>query len=367
MTLGVRPVRVGIIESIPSLPIHSSVLIAAVAGLFLAALILRAQRLPDQPVERHPGLTARQARLARKRALRRMQRRAERKERRAHMSMTARDQANAKATATSDGPATPNIAAPRRQAAATDSGTGFRIYWGRTLLAAAALLGLLGGIVTGVLSLVSVVSWWVPAACAGVLVLSVVSLQVSAAVRRRRKRRRRVEAAMAAAMYPLEDAATGAASQPQAGETSAVNSQDSTHASRDASGPFNVLGADAAGRGGPDSLVTLDEDGLPENPERLFAAVTGTEQPTQAAKAALFDRTDSGESWEPREVPQPKYLAAEKAERAEAEPLSTPEAPKPSQDVKLRQPAAPASSSADVPAATDRSLDLDAVLKRRRA
>lgn len=61
MTLGLWPQMAGIIDMIPSLPIHSSVLIPLVAGLFLAALILRAQRLPKQSGQQNLGLTTRQA------------------------------------------------------------------------------------------------------------------------------------------------------------------------------------------------------------------------------------------------------------------------------------------------------------------
>lgn len=130
--------------------------------------------------------------------------------------------------------------------------------------------------------------------------------------------------------------------------------------------PFDALAADDAGQGGPDSLVSLDEDGLPEDEQRLFG---------EQAAAIPFDQSedhaepvpDQRQPWQPREVPQAHYMVAERAERPEAEPIQT-QQPEPTSEVKLKQPAAaPAAPDEQSVDAEQHSIDLDAVLKRRRA
>lgn len=368
MTLGPRSETVGVIESIPSLPIHSSVLFVVIAGLFLAALILRARRLPAQS-QRAAGLTAGQARRARRRVQRRMKRHrvpsADHEPQNisgAEVITLAREGTMSQTTQRSAERSGAEAAAPQ-----------FRIYWGRTLLSITAVVALLVAITTAVLALAGPLAWTLPAISAAVFLLSMAGLQVSAAVRRRRKRRARVEHAIQAAMN----------ADPRVREQIAQRQRSASAAGADLgitaeSAPFDALSADTAGQGGPDSLVKLDEDGLPDNADRLFGeqaakapqtAAAGPAQP--AAPAALFDQsTESSTTWEPREVPHPKYLVAEKAERAEPQPLEAPQSPAPSADTKLKQPAAPAAPQSppedEAPAAPP-SIDLDAVLKRRRA
>lgn len=350
MTLGLWPQMAGIIDMIPSLPIHSSVLIPLVAGLFLAALILRAQRLPKQSGQHNLGLTTRQAHAARRRAYRSGRlRSAERDNRETQMSSI-----NAKESR------------PSSSQGRGPEGESFRIHWGRTIFAAVGLLALLIGSGTALaVPLVTAMTWTVPAICAAVLVASLVSLQVTAAVRRRAQRRDRVERAMREAMNPEPQVRQQAHTVPTAAETHAQQSPEVAEAGQRRSGPFDALSADEAGQGGPDSLVTLDADGLPDSADRLFSH--------QDAPAVIFDQVPSvvhpspgsAETWDVRTVPAAHYMVAAKAERPDPEPLAKQE-PVPSQDVKLKQPAA----SPEKPAASSgsqESINLDQVLQRRRA
>lgn len=367
MTLGPRSETIGVMESIPSLPIHSSVLFVVIAGLFLAALILRARRLPAQS-QRTAGLTAGQARRARRRVQRRMKRRrvpsADREPQNisgAEVITLAREGTMSQTTQRSAETRGAEAAAPQ-----------FRIHWGRTLLSLTALVALLVAITTAVLALTGPLAWTLPAISGAVFLLSMTALQLSAAARRRRKRRARVEHAIHAAMNADPHVRAEIAQRQRSASAAGADLGITAEAA-----PFDALSADAEGHGGPDSLVRLDEDGLPDNADRLFGeqaaqaqqtAADSTAQP--AAPAALFDQsTESTTTWEPREVPHPKYLVAEKAERAEPQPLEAPQTPAPSADTKLKQPAAPAAPQPpeeEAPAPPP-SIDLDAVLKRRRA
>lgn len=357
MALGSRSETAGVVESIPSLPIHSSVLFVLIAGLFLAALVLRARQMAVRS-HRTPGLTLRQARAARRRAQRRVQRRRGQAEgagkqtiSNAGVTSLAREGTMSQNTQQH---AAPTAAAGDRQ---------FRIHWGRTLLTLTAAAALLLGISTAVVAGFTALAWSVPLVCAGVLVLSMVGLQINAAARRRRKRRQRVERAMMEAMEsrvePPNRVGAGQPSGVQAGPRASGAVKPS---------PFDALTSDSEGQGGPDSLMTVDEDGLPVSAERLF----GTEAPkANPEEAGLFDQSTVSRvpAWEPREVPHPKYLVADKVERPEPEPIESPQAPAPSADTKLKQPAAPAAQERVEPEVTGEgtSIDLDTVLKRRRA
>lgn len=157
--------------------------------------------------------------------------------------------------------------------------------------------------------------------------------------------------------------------------------------------PFNALSHDERGAGGPASLQTVDVDGIAEGVGQTLPEAAPPEVGYQVATPGS---DSTGGVWEPREVPKPRYLTAAKADRTVPEPLET-EPVRASPDVKLRQPAAPPvspsaatparaesgdeeaqsagkpASPAEVPFEADRSrrpkpaLDLDEVLKRRRA
>ncbi|MDZ5078729.1 hypothetical protein [Nesterenkonia sp. HG001] len=313
MTLGIGRLEMAIINVIHSLPIHSSVLFALIAGLFLAALIIRAQRLPSRPSE-----TSR---------------------RRASMSATT-SRGGASAASTTGAPA----AQPASR---------FTVHWGRTSVVLLGLLALLTATVTGVLAAATSLTVTVPLISGAVFLASLATLRTMAASRRRRRRRRRLDAALREAMNPDVDEA--GLRRPTVPSTAAAVTE---HSAR--TGPFDALSSDERGVGGPRSLQEVDADGLPVDLAETFPA---GEQPAPAAASPA-------EPWEPRELPKPKYLEVEKAERPLPEPI-TPEAPKPSADVKIGRAASGPAVAPPTPArpqtAVQQSLDLDAVLKRRRA
>lgn len=338
MTLGLPPQTAGILEMIPSLPIHSSVLIPLVAGLFLAALMLRAQRLTKQSGQQTRGLTTRQARTARRRASRKRARSAGPNDRGTEMSRINAEESS------------------RPGAGAQEtSPEGFRIRWGRTLLTAAGLLAIIGGIGSAIaVPFVSALTWTVPAVFGAVLVASLISLRASAVVRRRAHRRARVERAMRDAMSPEPQVSRDA---PPTSAASAAPDD----AEQQAAPPFNALNADEAGQGGPDSLVTLDEDGLPDSADRLFAHRDAAVQHQHLSSTGAR----SEETWDVRSVPAAHYMVAAKAERPEPEPLQQ-QAPVPSAGVKLKQTAASPERAAGG-SDSQESINLDQVLQRRRA
>lgn len=352
MTLSIRLLPAGIIDMIPSLPVSTSILIPLVAGLFLAALVLRAQRLPARPLP-DEGLTARQARIARRRVQRSRTLRGVRKANKG-TQMTENDDA---ATPTSD----------------------FRIYWGRTAVALLGLLALVGAVGTAIAApFVASLTWLVPTLCAAVLVASLVTLQVMAAVRRRNVRHRRVERAMQEAMNARGETGVDLAQRQRSATAAAAklgiaeqSSAGAASAERTGERPFDAMTSDAAGKGGPDSLLSVDADGLPTDAERLFAA-SESEAGKASPEQKLLSDQSSAASWDPREVPSAKYMVAEKVDRPEPEPIQT-QSPAPEGEVKLKQSAASAHSpgavrSSESPAsAAPQSIDLDHVLRRRRA
>lgn len=334
MTLGLDRTEAAIINAIPSLPIHSSALLVLVAGLFLAALVIRAQRVSarESAPQKRQGLPARQAQAARRRVQRLRRQVLERRERRANMTVT------------------------------TDST--FTIRWGRTLVALVGVIALLTAAVTGVLAAAGSLLAAVPLAALGVFVLSLVTLRTMAVARRKRQRRERIESAMREAMYPDAESSAQRPDVPGA--------------------PFDALSSDERGAGGPNSLQQVDEDGLPVEVERTFAEAPAMDAAAlqQAHRAAA--QSDAAQSqqgvWEPREVPKPKYLQAEKAERPLPQPMEQEEAKCPSTEVKLSPNAQAAPPQQDQPQQAEpkkteqkqkteksRSMDLDEVLKRRRA
>lgn len=369
MTLSIRLLPAGIIDMIPSLPVSTSILIPLVAGLFLAALVLRAQRLPAQPLPGN-GLTARQARVARRRVQRSRKLRGVRTANKG-TQMTQKQDARPSRAQTSAESA--GVKTGSTHSAAPTSG--FRIYWGRTAVALLGLLALLGGAATAIaVPFVTSLTWLVPAVCAAVLAVSLVSLQVMAAVRRRNRRRRRVEEAMQEAMSSRTETDEDLAQRQRSATAAAARlgiAEDSsagvTSAQRTRQQPFDAMSSDSAGKGGPDSLLSVDADGLPTDAHRLFSD-SGAE--SEAMKVSLgqevlFDQS-SAESWEPREVPSAKYMVAEKADRPEPEPIQT-QSPAPEGEVKLKASAASPHSPETSASAAQQSIDLDHVLRRRRA
>ena len=138
----------------------------------------------------------------------------------------------------------------------------------------------------------------------------------------------------------------------------------------DAQVPFDALSAEPGSRGGPDSLISLDEDGLPTSAERLFAASdsAGRTEANDQSQTSRPAEPGTTESWNIREVPSAKYMVAEKAPRSEPEPLE-PEHPAPAGEVKLKQqPGTPPNTEQPADsAAPQESMNLNTVLRRRRA
>lgn len=229
----------------------------------------------------------------------------------------------------------------------------FTIRWGRTLVALVGVIALLTAAVTGVLAAAGSVLVAVPLTALGVFVLSVVTLRSMAVVRRRWQRRRRIESAMREAMYP--------------------DAEDSALRPAAVGAPFDALSSDVRGVGGPNSLQQVDEDGLPMEVARTFEQdpaehAAAVEQARRAAAQAEAAQPQS--AWEPREVPKPKYLEAEKAQRPLPQPLAQEETKRPSTEVRLSpgaQAAPPQKTDQKQKTEKSRSMDLDEVLKRRRA
>ncbi|WP_261623399.1 hypothetical protein [Nesterenkonia marinintestina] len=379
-----------VLTVIPDLPIHSSVLFAFAAGLFLAALILRAQRLPEGPTSSrtavrlgHPTIT----RLRRLRTVRGPRR--GRAERRAYMSEnTPRGGAGA---ATSR-PATDS------GASAAPADAGLTVHWGRAAVALVGVLALLVALVTAVVAAVGPMTFVPPLLALLVFAAAVVALRAMAVTRRRGRRREDLDAAIAEAMNPtLTTDEAASLRRPHVPTTAHTLTAHTLHAQQVS--PFDAMVSDARGSGGPRSLQEIDADGLPVDlastfdesdarpaPEHRPAAQTAQTAP--AAPAAQADRAaesaatpETGAQWRPREVPRPRYLEAEKASRPLPEPLRT-EDPKPTGDVRLNRDSALADSGGDLPAeqseipafstaphsgSGQQALDLDAVLRRRRA
>ncbi|WP_139084255.1 hypothetical protein [Nesterenkonia sp. F] len=263
------------------------------------------------------------------------------------------------------------------------SGGEFTVHWGRSAVALIVALALLTTLAAGLLVGVGVVPGPVPLVSGGVALLGVATLRTMAVVRRRRRRRARLDEALREAMNP--DVEASDVRRPSVPTTDRAATEARTS-------PFDALTHDESGRGGPGSLQELDADGLPRELGRTFADAPHEQPVPPAAHAASPAR-----AWEPREVPKPKYLEARAAERPAPEPL-VPEEPRPEGEVKLKDAAAQVraeqqaaagevSDASDVSDAQDaeaadevremprprrqvavqESLDLDAVLKRRRA
>lgn len=414
MILGASRHQTTMLTVIPDLPIHSSVLFAFAAGLFLAALIIRAQRLPERPASpwtaarlMHPTIT-RLRRLRRPRIPRRG-----RAERRAPMSEnTQRGGASTALAApeTREAPAAsagePVVEAP---AAATREPTAsFSVRWGRATVALLGVLALVTSVVTAVVAATGTITFTIPLIALLVFAAAVVGLRAMAVTRRRGERREQLDAALAEAMNPTLSSEEAAAQRRPHVPTTAHT----LHAQQAA--PFDAMISDARGSGGPRSLQEIDADGLPVDLAETFGdqselQSTPARAPQAAAQAApqrapqralqatpaepasqdtahtvrtAYPAEASGQ-WRPREVPRPKYLDAEKVTRPLPEPLR-PEQPVPSGDVRLNRGDAepahtahatsaaeasqiPAFSTAPHRGSGQQALDLDAVLRRRRA
>lgn len=349
--LGMEHTESAFLSAVQSLPIPSSALIALIAVLFLGTLVLRGQRqashieaMPPSSATAHPD-TDRGATMSstddssRTGSIPASASSAEASSAGASRAGST-DAAKARATGAETSPAEPGRSA--------QPGSGeFHLHWGRTLVALVGVLALLTALITGVLAPLTAIPAGLPLGATGVFLLSLAGLRTMAVLRRRSRRRARVQSAIEEAMNPLQ-------------------TQHWQH--RPDAGLFDALSADQRGAGGPNSLQQIDEDGLPVGLERTFGDEVQTSGPV------LGEAGEPVEPWQPRSVPRPKYLDLDKAQRQAPEALEV-QTPAPSSEVKLTQqrfldPQTPVEkpAAAQPPSAPKQdSMDLDEVLKRRRA
>ncbi|MBJ2120614.1 hypothetical protein I6N91_06425 [Arthrobacter sp. MSA 4-2] len=247
-----------------------------------------------------------------------------------------------------------------------------KIRRGRAAVALVGAAALPAALVTLVLAVVSVVSFWWPVAAVLVVAGAVATLRTLAV----RDRRARVNAAFAAAMSsrPLHqappstgDAALPGNATPEAGGKPAQARPTTVF---DAEKPAGAVEASAdaaeASAGTPEApaarLTAADLKAA-----ALAVAAAGAQE--AGAPAATTQAPVPGtDPWEPVEVPLPTYVAAEKAQRSAPAPLELPAEPKPTIRTPIKNTAAkaaPKGTTAQAPAGT--RLNLDDVLQRRRA
>lgn len=221
----------------------------------------------------------------------------------------------------------------------TPAPTPFTIRYARLTLALSGLALLLTAVVSAILLVFRVGSFWLPLVSLIGAAVAVVTLR-RLALRDLRERRARREARLAPIPTPARYLPK---QQPvEAKETSVFDAEAS---SREAARL---------------SAVELRQAALAV---ALAAGDTSAESPQDA----------KGSSWEPVEVPKPTYVAAPKANRPAPEPLDLPEAPKPVGKPVLKQGIeqveAAAAAQARVAGAKGQSAlsNLDDVLQRRRA
>ncbi|MFD1212619.1 hypothetical protein ACFQ36_11285 [Arthrobacter sp. GCM10027362] len=236
-------------------------------------------------------------------------------------------------------------------APAPGQAAGFRVRWGRTVLALVGLMAVAAFATGTLLALFGALPGSVPL-LALLTVAAVVVFLRRLAVRDRRQRAR----ARAA------KAGTGTASRATEPEQPVRHRETVL---------FNA-DAVADGKAAPAAPAPLSAEQLRAEALKVAAAA--------AAKASGPAAGVSGPAWQPVELPKPTYIDAAKAERPAPEPLPAPEVKKPTTKTYIKQDAAlkaPAAAAAAVPAGQDSQdghprpqagkLNLDAVLQRRRA
>ncbi|WP_294568562.1 hypothetical protein [uncultured Arthrobacter sp.] len=238
-----------------------------------------------------------------------------------------------------------------------------KIRRGRAAVALVGAAALPAALVTLVLAVVSVVSFWWPVAAVLVVAGAVATLRALAV----RDRRARVNAAFAAAMSsrPLHQAppSTGDAvlpgtATPQAGGKPAQARPTTVF---DAEKPAGAVEASAGTPEAPAARLTAADL------KAAALAVAAAGAPEANAPAATTQAPVPGtDPWEPVEVPLPTYVAAEKAQRSAPAPLELPAEPKPTVRTPIKNSAAKAAPKETAAPAGTR-LNLDDVLQRRRA
>ena len=223
--------------------------------------------------------------------------------------------------------------------------SGFKIRYGRTALALAALISLLTALIAGMLLPFGLGSGLLPVS-AFLVAFGSLALLRGLAVRDRRKK---VNAAFRAAM----GSPARRHSEPE---------RTPFHTPKPASQPERPLFDAEAQQPKPKPLTAAEL--------REAALAVALEAGDTSARTAA-DAGSAGETWQPVEVPKPVYVEAAKAERPAPEPLDLPEAPKAVGKPSLKQGtvAAPAAGPAPKPLTKAQSAlsNLDDVLQRRRA
>jgi hypothetical protein len=239
--------------------------------------------------------------------------------------------------------AAPDTAAAEPGASAAPGG--FRIRYGRTAIALAALIALLTAVIAGVLLPFGLGTALLPVS-AFLTAIGSLALLRGLAVRDRRKK---VNAAFSAAM---------SAPARREGQPERIPFQTPLPASQPESPLFDAEAHQPKAK--PLTAAELRE-------AALAVALEAGDTSARTAEAA----GSAGETWEPVDVPKPVYVEAAKAQRPAPEPLDLPEAPKAVGKPSLKQgtPAAPAAAPAAKPLTKAQSAlsNLDDVLQRRRA
>ncbi|MHA7263924.1 hypothetical protein ACX80W_12060 [Arthrobacter sp. TMN-37] len=235
----------------------------------------------------------------------------------------------------------------------------FRVRRGRAAVALAGAAALPAALVTLVLALVSVVSFWWPVAAVLVTAAAVATLRALAV----RDRRARVNAAFAAAMSS-RPVSTDAAPRAAAREAAAAPAPAHTVAVFDAEKPAPER-PETAGTGASEARTPGGAPAAALTAAELKAAalaVAAAEAPTAGPAVTASAPAPGTEPWEPVQVPLPTYVAAEKAQRSAPAPLELPEEPKPTVRTPIKN-----SAPKPAPAEAVARINLDDVLQRRRA
>ncbi len=216
----------------------------------------------------------------------------------------------------------------------------FQVKWGRTAIAAVALVAALTFIGTGIAAAFGAGTLLIAGISALVALLAIATLRTLAVMDRKKRADRRIEDAFDEAMNPALPAGVPVVA--HAGSSTVFDAASGTGST--------APGTTAAGR--PAKAATGSKDAGP----------TASTESVGSADAA----ESAGSSVAVPSVPRPTYLDAGEAQRAEPAPLVAPPVPPVSPGVKLKS-GVSAEYRAKVEATAHRTLDLDRVLERRRA
>ncbi|GAB3251234.1 hypothetical protein GCM10027562_11160 [Arthrobacter pigmenti] len=244
-------------------------------------------------------------------------------------------------------------------------------------------MALLAAVVTAVVSVIGLVPAFIPVLSLVAAVASVAALRVLALRDGTKRSEQRVEAAFREAMNPGTASRPAYPGAPKPPVESSSSEQSAAKAPKretklfDAENPGNddaeqqasapVVQAPAAGQTSTEAA----------GGQRLTAEDLRNAALAVAAESGTPTDDDAGQTWQPVDVPKPKYVESAKAERPAPEPLELPAEPKPEgkpsikagavapkPDMKLDQEAVEHTEKAKPSGGLH---DLDNVLQRRRA